>query len=229
MPIQVTLVLDSGAFLTNEAATGYAYSEVGYFIPHLNVYGDGEMLGSVNAYTIGTGCRPIEVRHLGSDGKEIANGIHLSQSLIKNLLRIHKLHGRVVHTDRQKFDCCFHFNSGVFRCSHVMPRIFKEVNGITHQLTGQFKTTPPIAHDVVVEYQLEKGESFKIGSGKDDIWSTVSHPNVTKRFDLEVIAENSTAELYYREMLKLGRLNYWLPNQGHPPPNWTHDGDGTLP
>lgn len=228
MPIQVTLVLDSGAFLTNEEATGFTYSEVGYFIPHLNVYGDGELIKSVSAYCLGTGCRQLNVRHLDADGNEIAKGIRLSESLYKSLLRMHKLHGRIVHADREKFDCCFHFNSGMFRCSHVMSRVFKEVHGVSHQPTGQVKTISSIAHDVVVEYELQDQETFQIlAPGKDkneSIWSSAEYPNVTRRFDLEVIAENSTAEFYYREMLKLGRQNYWVPNQGQPPPSWTHDG-----
>ena len=107
---------------------------------------------------------------------------------------------------------------------------FKEMNGVSHQPTGHVKTTPAIAHDVVVEYQLAAGESFRIASGNDVLWSTAEYPNVTRRFDIECIADNSTTEFYYREMLKLGRLNYWLPNQGQPPPSWNHDsGDGVLP
>ncbi|PYP89911.1 MAG: hypothetical protein DMF61_01535 [Blastocatellia bacterium AA13] len=228
MSIQVTLVLDSGAFLTNEATTGFTYSEVGYFIPHLNVYGDGDLIESVSGYCLGTGCRKLNVRHLDPNGTEISKGIRITDSLNKNLLKMHKLHGRIVHADREKFDCCFHFNSGIFRCSHVMSRIFKEVHGVSHEPTGQVKTISSVAHDVVIEYELKEQESFQIlapGNGKvDTIWSSLNHSSVSRRFDLEIIAENATSDFYFREMLKLGRQNYWLPNQGQPPPQWNHDG-----
>ncbi len=224
MPIQLSVVLDSGAFLTDEAATGYTYSEVGYFIPHLNVYGDGEFLRDIDAYKMGTGAKVVNVRHLDSTGKEKADGVSLSNSLVTNVLRMHKLHNRAIHVDRSKFDCIFHFNSGRFCCSHVKARVFKEVHGVLHTPTGKTKNVGPIAHDIVVHFELADGESFRMTYDDDVIWSSENHPDVKRRFDIEVIAQHATAEYYYREMLNLGRQNYWLPNQGDAPPPWGHGG-----
>lgn len=224
--IQATILLDSGSFLTNEEENGMTYSEVGYFTPHLFIYADGEMVGEINPGQMGTGCRKIDVRKYDASGSEIASNIELSQCLLKHLLRLHTVYGHVVHSDRDKYDCLFHFNSGHFCSSKLKTRDFKEVHGKSHSETGRRKSLELIAHDILVHYELEPGETLRLNCDGGKIWSSGDQEKIARRLDIEIMADNSTAEMFYREGLKLMGQNYWLPNQGDPPPSWTHGGPG---
>lgn len=224
--IQVTIVLDSGLFLTDEEANGFTYSEVGYFTPHLHVYRDGEKTEEIDPAKMGTNCRLINVRKTGGDVKESGGGIKFSKCLLKHLLRLHKVYGHFVIVDRPQLDCIFNFNSGSFRSSKVKPRAFKECDGQSHQLTGKRLSLDPIAHDITVEFGLAEGEKLTLSDDAGTIiWSSDSLP--TKgRIDIEIMADNSTAVMFYRDALKLRGQNYWLPNQDDPPPTWVHGGHG---
>ena len=48
-------------------------------------------------------------------------------------------------------------------------------------------------------------------------WSS-KDVNVKERLEIEIVADNTTAEKFYRVALKAERDSYWLPNQGDPPP-----------
>ncbi len=223
---QVTIILDSGLFLTDEKANGFTSSQVGYFTPHVYVYRDGEKAEELDAAKMGTGCRRINVRKFDATGKEIAEVIKFSQSLLDHLLRLHKIYGHIVLVDDTKLDCLFDFNSGHFCSLNVKERKFKECDGKTHELTGVKKSVGLIAHDIAIHYKLNSGETLKL-TDKDGgvIWSSFAKtPN--SRIDIDVIADNSTAWMFYYEALKLRGQNYWLPNQDNPPPTWVHGGHG---
>jgi len=223
--IQATIILDSGSFLTDEEANGKTYSEVGYFTPHIAVYIDGEKKDDVLPGKLGTGCREIKVRKYDASGNEVATGITLSDCLLKYLLRLHTVYGHMVHPEKVKFDCIFQFNSGHFCSSKVKARNFREYNGKSHQETGQKKPVGEIAHDIAIHFELAPGETLKLMCDDNQIWSSGNLGSIRKRLDIEILADNSTAEMYYREGLKLMGQNYWLPNQGgDPPPNWVHGG-----
>lgn len=224
--IQVTIVLDSGLFLTDEEATGFTYSEVGYFTPHLHIYRDGEKTEEIDPAKMGTNCRLINVRKINTKGEEVGGGIRFSKCLLKHLLRLHNLYGHFVIVDRPQLDCIFHFNSGSFRSSKLKPRAFKECDGQSHQLTGKRQSVVPIAHDIIIEYELAAGEKLTLSDEAGVvIWSSDSLP-ANGRIDIDVMADNSTAVMFYRDALKLRGQNYWLPNQDDPPPIWTHGGHG---
>ena len=49
--VQVSLVLDSGMFLTDAASPEEPFAEIGYFLPHIVVYGDySEMVTDGSAF-----------------------------------------------------------------------------------------------------------------------------------------------------------------------------------
>jgi hypothetical protein len=227
--IQVTIVLDSGLFLTDEKANGYTYSEVGYFTPHAMIYADGEKKDELDPLKFGTDGYRINVRKIGKDGDEIVKNIVFSDCLLEYLSRLHNVYGHVVHVDTSSLDCIFHFNSGRFCSSKVKPRNFREYNGLTHAPTGNKKSIGAIAHDIVVHHRLAKGEKliFALAQEADkEIWSS-EKLNAKNRIDIEILADNSTAEMFYCQGLKLRGQNYWLPNQGgDPPPTWIHGGHG---
>jgi hypothetical protein len=224
--LQVTIVLDSGLFLTDEEANKFTSSEVGYFTPHIAVYRDGEKAEEIDAATIGTNCRIINVRKLDDKGKPTGGGIRFSVSLLNDLLRLKDLYGHIVLADEPKLDCKFHFNSGHFCSSKVKPRTFKEYDANTNQPTGKTQSTRPIAHDIVVHYDLAAGESLTlVDNAGNSVWSSSDRPT-RRRIEIEILANNSTASMFYREGLKLRGQNYWMPNQGDPPPPWSHGGHG---
>lgn len=223
--IQATIILDSGSLLTDEQANGNTYSEVGYFTPHIFVYVDGENKAELNPGILGTNCREINVRKYDSGGNEVASGIELSDCFLKHLLRLHNVYGHVVHPDRVKYDCIFNFNSGRFCSSKLKARNFKEYDGKIHKETGLKKPMGVIAHDIAIHYVLSPGETLKLMCNEKPLWSSDAYRPINRRIDVEIMADNSTAEMFYREGLKLLGQNYWLPNQsGDPPPNWVHGG-----
>jgi hypothetical protein len=76
-----------------------------------------------------------------------------------------------------------------------------------------------VAHNVAVHYELASGEVLKLR--RDDgtiLFTTAGLVAGTKRLDVEIVADNSTAEKFYREALTFSEPNCWLPNQGDPPP-----------
>lgn len=227
MGIQVTIILDSGAFMTDEDNQGALYTEVGYFTPDIKFYGDGRIVKELDPGRLGTSSRVVDIILKKPDGSA-ESGINLSEGFCSHMLRLHKLHGRFVHVDRDMFDCVFKFNSGHLRCSKVKARDFKEMNGRTNELSGR-KHIPPIAHDVAIHYEIEDGGELVFNSNGKQTWSSKDHPDIKKRFDIEIMADHTTADMYFNQCLKLRGQNYWLPNQGDPPPYWSHstpeDGD----
>lgn len=97
-------------------------------------------------------------------------------------------------------------------------RYFKQVDAKTHEPNGNRKLIRPNAHDVVIHYELAPKEALNIVVGGKVLWSTANHPGVAKCFDIEVIADHSTAVNYYRDALDHKGKDYWLPNQGDPDP-----------
>ncbi|HWP43616.1 MAG TPA: hypothetical protein VNO14_10300 [Blastocatellia bacterium] len=225
--IQATILLDSGAFMTDEEATGKTYSEVGYFIPHIVIYVDGEKKKEVTAAQVGTGCQVINISKVDENGNEIDKGITLSECLTAHLLRLDKVYDRHVHVDRDKFDCIFYFNTGHICSSKLKNRHFREHLAYSGQETQNRKYFPRVAHDIAIHFDLQSGQNLKIGSSTCEIWPYNDAPTPKRRLDIEILADNSTAKMFYCDSLKLRGSNFWLPNQGgDPPPIWTHGGQG---
>jgi hypothetical protein len=219
--LQVTIVLDSGLFLTDEEGNGYTESEVGYFTPHIVIYRDSRKNEEIDAANVGTNGRVINVRKFDANGQEVGGGVNFSDCLITYLFRAHKLYGEQVEFDRPDLDCIFHFNSGKFCSSKVKQRDFKEFDG-ADQPTGRKQSVEPIAHDVVIHYELAPGEKLRlVADDGGKVWYSDDHPT-NKRIDVEILADNTTATKFYRDGLKMKGKNHWLPNQGDPPPLWTH-------
>ncbi len=227
--VQVTFTLDSGAFLTYEEDTGYRYSEVGYFSPEIAIYGDGVEIARILPEAIATAGQRIEV-HQSRGQRGYRSGITVAASFRDHLLRLSTLYdGAAAAVDRAKFHAIFYFTSGHFCGSMIKNRAFKEAYGKPYELTGERRTVARIAHDIDVHYQLARGEYLLLKLGGRKLWSSADHPGVRRRFDLQVLADNATAELFYRDALRLDpSQTYWLPNQGDPPPVW-HHGGGPAP
>ena len=217
--LQVSVVLDSGIFLTDAAAPHEDYSEVGYFLPHIVVYGDYAEIYSTDLSDAPSTSRMIHVQHFDAGKNEIRDGVNYSNDFLASLLRRKELYDdpppEIIPS---RFDWIFRFDSGHFRASSVKERVFKEMEGYTHQPGGKRKPLRAIAHDVVVHYELGPDECLVLLNDGLKPWSTADYPNVQKRFDIEIVAPHRTAENYFRDALNHKGQNYWLPNQGDPDP-----------
>ncbi len=226
MPILATVILDSGCFLRVPKSKG-RYTKIGYFgsgesVPDICVKADGSKVDCSDSMNLGEK-RKIEIRHVKADGTIKKDGVLGSIDFQDKLLHLKDLYdkGDIPKVDPKKFDCIIRFDSGRFVPALVKPRDFKRLN---MQATGKLKasnerkaTPRPIAHNIYVYFTLEEGETLQFAKGTKVFWSSES-AGAKERLDIEIIADNSTAEKFYCGALKGERASYWLPNQGDPPP-----------
>jgi hypothetical protein len=223
----VRIVLDSGTLLEDdENATSFPYVEVGTFRPHIKIYGDGELIAVIDEERLSG--HQIELRPSQSDNRNEASAVTLSDELLKfHLLRLPELYGddaQYVPVEIDAYDCVLRLSSGQIRSSMIKDRDFVEINGETQKPTGRRRRLANLAHDLVAELNLKDGESFELVEGERVLWSS-SQYGIKRELQIEVVADNSTAELFYRRALRLGaRENYWIPNVGDPPPTSPYRG-----
>src|SRR5215216_2918225 len=125
--------------------------------------------------------------------------------------------------DRKKFDSIIRFESGLFSGSLLKPRYFDEYR---KQANGKFAHTEgcrrklvskPVAHNVLVQFTLDDGDALELVRDGKVIWSS-KDSGAKSRLEIEVIADNTTAEKFFRLALIEKMDSYWLPNIGDPPP-----------
>ncbi|MCI0488795.1 MAG: hypothetical protein L0229_19565 [Blastocatellia bacterium] len=229
MPIDATIILDSGCFLPVEVVYGAYYPEVGYYkcedlLSDIRVYVDGVEKESSKPNKLGSGNCKIDVRHRNADGSFKKKGAEVSPTFHDRLVHLKRdLYGDVkdVSVDVTKYDFIIRFESGYFRDSMVKNRCFKEHKkqsdgSYQHTKDCEKKTIRPVAHNIAVHFRLEDGEALELVKGEQTLLSSRGF-DIKSSLVIEVIADNSTAEKFYRHYLQ-ERDSYWLPNQGDPPP-----------
>jgi hypothetical protein len=225
MPVNVTVTLDSGSFLP---MTG-TFCEIGYFecepaVPDIKIFIDGEEPDGIPSgfklCSAGKKC-VVEVRHKDKDDRTNTNGIRTSKTFHSQLLHFEQLYGNHQAVERLNFDCVIRFDSGHFRASMVKKRDFKEHK---KQVDGSYKPDPaikpigPIAHNMVVRFTLADDEALELARDGVTFW-TSRGKTINDRLEIEIAADNATAEKFYRHALKDDtKDSYFLPNQGDPPP-----------
>src|SRR5262249_26619116 len=123
--VQVSIVLDSGMFLTDASSAHEQFAEIGYFLPHIVVYGDYSEMDTIDLDHAPSTSRIIHVRKVDDQDNEIREGVSYSRDFIENLLRRKELYGeRPPEIIRSRFDWIFSFHSGAFRASSVKERVF---------------------------------------------------------------------------------------------------------
>ena len=225
MPVHATVILDSGCFLPgNEknSSTEIGYFQSGNAAQDIRIIADGKELQSKDLMSLGEKCQ-IEIRHVKEDGTIYNEGAKASPNFHDQLLHFKELYGEDMPVDPAKFDCILRFNSGLFFGAMLKPRSFKHYR---RQTDGKYVYAPDvepkaidraIAHNVHVHFKLDKGEKLQLV--RDDVvfWSSDEN-GVSERLEIEIIADNSTAEKFYCDVLESSRDSYWVPNQGDPPP-----------
>lgn len=226
MPIHATVILDSGCFLPNDPSNG-AYTEIGYFgssksVPDIRVIADGYEVNLPEPLNLGKKCK-IEVRHVNSKGETKMNAVDGSDDFHASLLHLEEVYGHPMPVDPSKFDCILRFDSGHFCPAMVKPRSFRKHNklpgGKLEMLADEKPKTlkRPIAHNVHVHFKLKNGEALELARDGVVFWSS-KDCGAKDRVELEVVADNTTAQKFYVGALKDKRDDYWMPNNGDPPP-----------
>jgi esterase/lipase superfamily enzyme len=225
MGIGARIILDSGSFISPKEELGYPSCRVGYFqcqpyCPDVRIYVDGEEIEPLKlSREGGMGSNVIDIVHVKAKGKGKAlAGVKNSATIDKQLLRRSDLYnGKDVGVDEEKFDWILQFHDGSFRSSMVKARYFKEVDANGSPLRTRRRRVGPIAHDVVVSYDLADGDELKLVRDGQTLLSSKSLKGLRSRLDLEILAEDDTALKYYLRSIGK-RESYWVPNQGQPPP-----------
>jgi hypothetical protein len=228
MPINVTVTLDSGSFLPMKGK----FCEIGYFgceqtVSDIKIFIDGEEPNDTpNPFKLcNAGVKSnIEIRHNDAKDNPKTDGIRTARSFHSQLLHFKQLYGSDEEVERTNFDCVLKFTSGHFRASMVKKRDFKQHNKQTDGSLLRDKTVAPqsfgpIAHNMVVSFTLEDGEALELARDGAPFWTSKGR-NIRERLEIEIAADNSTAEKFFRTALKDGnKASYLLPNQGDPPPS----------
>jgi hypothetical protein len=226
MPKQATIILESGCFL-QLSENDRGYTEIGYFqssenVSDIRVLADGQEMRFSSTIKLGKNAL-IEVRHVKRNGGVKKDAVKASDEFHGQLLHMSDLYGHSLHVNRSKFDSIIRFNSGFFVGGLVKPRSFKQS---TIQPDGKYGYSghdkeklvkKPIAHNIQVHFQLGNGEALELVRNGELFWSS-KDSGAKDRLEIEIIADNSTAEKFYLQALEGRRDSYWLPNDGDPPP-----------
>jgi len=203
-------------------------TEIGYFlssksVPNIKVRADGHDIDVPELADIGKKCF-IEVRYAQADRSQKRDGVEGANGFHDSLLHMKDLYGDDMPVDRKKFDCIIRFESGLFSGALVKTRAFREHK---KQDNGKYESLPddklkvvkkPIMHNVFVSFNLDEGEAIEIARDGKVIWSS-KKSGAKNRLEIEVVADNTTTEKFYRMALKDNkRKSYWMPNWGDPPP-----------
>lgn len=234
MPVQGTILLDSGAFLQEIAPGTTPKIEIGYFnsddgVSDLQVFADGQPIDLGNVKLGGD----VEVRHTGAGAR--AAGVEITRAFADGLLRIRDLYENdCPKIKKEAFDCRLVLTSGRICGSMVKQRAFKpfSVTDLVRQMSQPTIAPKPepigdpkiitkcIPHNLAVHFDLDDGDYLElVDSGGNVIFSTRQLPAGTRRFEMELIADNTTCMGFYHKALDLtNHKTCWMPNQGDPPP-----------
>src|SRR4051794_30068248 len=116
MPVQATVILDSGCFLPyveNRSTTDIGYFQSARSVSDIRVVADGQELKIDELKSLGKSC-VIEIRHVKASGGEHNKGATSSPTFHDELLHMKDLYGEDMEVDAKKFDCILRFNAGLF-------------------------------------------------------------------------------------------------------------------
>jgi hypothetical protein len=227
MSVHATLILDSGCFLPVPENHDGSYNEVGYFsssdkIPDIQVCSDGESLCHKKKVSTNLAKGSQIIVRVSKNGKPRKGKVEGSSGFQGYLLHLRDLYGKDITVDRSKFDCILRFEAGFFTPVGIKPRRFKRYSKqssgtFAHVEGADIELDKPIAHGIHVHFKLKNDEVLELISGKQVIWSS-KRADAKNHLEIEIVADNSTAEKFYRFALEAGEEDVFLPNQGDPPP-----------
>jgi len=230
--MQVTIILDSGGFLLYESRDK-PYLDVGYFqspgASDIEVLEDGKQVQPPPDVKLGADNDTIDVEHLEFDGTTVKTGVIRSTSFDRDILLKTDLYDKaqIPPFIVSAYDCLLRFHSGTFESFDVTDRRFTEHRVGDDGHTGVIKTTRPIANDVLVQYDLAKGELLRLRrpDGKE-VWSSASAGTGTSLVEVKLLAGSATNSSYHKTALSHVGPNYYLPNSDPPPMDSQGGGGG---
>jgi hypothetical protein len=213
--MKVTLVLDSGCFLTDPGKDSHV--DVGYFESDY----ESDITATVDGKDVpintklGKGNSIIEVQHLAASG-DPKTGTVKSASFDKLLTRRRLYPDYTPPFVCDSFDCTLRFHSGDFAGVDIRDRVFKECVIADNGYTEKRLNLESIPNDVEVTYQVEDDEALRIARGKDVIFSTDS---IKGAQDVRVVfhADAACDQKYYKTAFDHKGTHCWLPNPDPPP------------
>jgi hypothetical protein len=223
MLMRVTIILDSGGFLIDDD-TSSGPVDVGYFQssgPHdIEVSEDGKPAHGLPDKRLGKGNKTIDVEHVVAGGS-IKTGVNQKKSFKKDLLKKDELYETdTPDFDREAYDCILRFHSGDFESFDVRKRVFKQHWLSNNKATGHSQPTREIANDVLVRFNLAKGDQLRLrGSDGKDLWSSSSVTPGTRDVTVKLLADAALDTKYFRKALKHKGKHYHRPNPDPPPMN----------
>lgn len=215
MPAEVTIVLDTGAFLdenTSEVKVGY-FETTGP--TDIEVRED----GNVKPGDIKLGTKAVvKVLHLTA-GDDRQRGISFSTKFKQELLRKQDIYNAdTPDFNERAFHCVLVFEAGYFDTTGATKRWFKECDAGSGSHTGKNHHTKLIAQDVLVGFKLANGEELKLLRDDDTVlWSSGKVGSGHTEFEVKVLADPKNGSLYFRDGLILKGKTCWLPNPDPPP------------
>ena len=220
--MRVTIILHSGGFLIDD---DQPHLDVGYFETagpfDIQVFEDGSQVQPPP--NIKLGGDQIEVQHVEADGTTVKTGVNQSESFTQDILKKVDLYAKVDCPDFKvaAYDCILRFNSGDFESANLSTRVFNKHRVSDDVDIADSTTTREIANDVLVQYDLEKDETLRLGrhGGADVIWSISSNGNGTQNVEVKILADESTHSGYFKRALDHKVSHYYMPNSDPPPMN----------
>jgi hypothetical protein len=226
--MQVTIILDSGGFLIDENTGRGGPLNVGYFEApghDIEVRQDSNPLQALAA-KLGNKNEHVHVEHVDTEGG-VKTDVVREASFKQDILRKNELFP--VDTPDflpDEYDCILHFHSGIFKSFDVRDRVFHEHRLSDDSATGNTHPTGrKIANDVLVEFQVEKGEELRLRNSIGILWSS-SWAGSAQQVSVKLRADGALDKNYFRKALKHKGPNYKLPNPDPPPMNGNDPGAG---
>jgi len=226
----LTIVLDSGGFLMDDSSSS-THLDVGYFetpgTSDIEVSEGDQPAQPLPNSKLGNRNETINVQHVAADGR-VKSGVKQSEAFKKNILKKDELYP----TDTPDFlvseyDCILRFHSGDFESSDLRARDFNEHRLSDHSATGQKKQIRAIANDVLVQFDLAKGEELRLRRDDGtDLWSSSSLVGGTTNARVKLLADITLDDKYFGKALKHRGPHYHLPNPDPPPMNGNEPGTG---
>jgi hypothetical protein len=226
--MRVTIILDSGGFLIDDNTGGENPLNVGYFEapgPDIEVSEDGKQPPQALAAKLGKHNEQVHVEHVGADGV-VKRGVVREQSFKQDILRKDELFP--VDTPDflpDEYDCILHFYSGTFQSDDPRERVFHEHRLSDDLPTGTTQRTRKIANDVLVQFEVGKGEELRLRNSIGTLWSS-SWAGSAQQVSVKLRADGSLDKNYFRKALRHKGAHYKLPNPDPPPMNGNNPGAG---
>ena len=213
--MNVTVTLDGGCFLDSDPSFG----EVGCFRSNdsdsdLRVYVDGEEATASHLIRLGSENAGVVMRRRTSGGQVSGDGVLESPNLRSSIARLKDLYGYDVAVDRASFDYILRIESGSLRPSVIKSRAFmeteKQPDG-SMKPTGKWKELNPVAHCVVVHFELGDEDSWEIVGNGEVLFST-SELRGAGSVAIELATDDDAGERVYRDAFKQEPPTYWFPD-----------------